>query len=520
MTYLKKSVSLLLALVMMFVMAIPVFATGADGAENDSPSTPAGTGSITIANAVEGQKYTIYRILDLKYNTNTNAFYYTVADKWKSFIETNGYFIVEGDDKHVKENPDSTITITIKEFAKAALEEATKAPASGSTDPQKIMYEYYEVASENGSVVFKNLPLGYYLVDSTLGTLCSINTVNPTATIEEKNVTPTNTKTVEEDASGDYVARNDADIGQTVNFKSTITAQDGAENYVFYDTMSEGLSFSGENSVLVKLNDQEVNENEYTISLYSSNEETTTEAGQDSGASQEEYTFKIEFTKSFCDSLKKDDTIVISYSAVLNEKAVVGDTGNINKSKLKYGDSNNTQTTPPSETKTYTWDVDVFKYAKNGETETPLAGAKFTLRKTNGTDPIALIREKDENEKDTNTYRVAKTGETGITEITTDGTGRFTIKGLDSDTYLLTEEKAPENYSKLTSPITIIIDENGKTSVGGTDVDEVKVLNQKGTALPSTGGAGTTLFYLIGGILAVGAAVLLVTKRRMGNDDE
>ena len=108
-----------------------------------------------------------------------------------------------------------------------------------------------------------------------------------------------------------------------------------------------------------------------------------------------------------------------------------------------------------------------------------------------------------------------------MTEITTDTTGKFTIKGLDSATYYLTEKEAPAGYNKLAGPVTITISDTGVVN-GTTDapqgVDEVKVLNQSGTELPSTGGMGTTIFYVLGSILVIGAAVLLVTRKRMSND--
>ena len=105
-----------------------------------------------------------------------------------------------------------------------------------------------------------------------------------------------------------------------------------------------------------------------------------------------------------------------------------------------------------------------------------------------------------------------------MTAITTDATGKFTIKGLDADTYYLTETAAPAGYNKLADPVTIFIGEDGV--VNATDdnpngVTEVKVLNQSGSELPSTGGMGTTVFYVVGGILVVGAIVLLVARKRM-----
>ena len=224
-------------------------------------------------------------------------------------------------------------------------------------------------------------------------------------------------------------------------------------------------------------------------------------------------TFEVRFTQAFCDTLKANDQIVISYTATLNENAVIAGEGNPNTSKVSYGDSSNTKYTPDSQTKTYTWDVDVFKYTMNGETETALAGATFTLSKnTDGSNPITLIS------KGNNVYRVAKTGETGtVTEITTDATGKFTIAGLDADTYYLTETAAPAGYNKLAGPVTVVIGENGvvnATTEASQGVDEVKVLNQTGTELPSTGGIGTTIFYVVGGVLVVGAVALLIVRRR------
>ena len=257
--------------------------------------------------------------------------------------------------------------------------------------------------------------------------------------------------------------------------------------------MSSGLTYTGVTGIT--LNGIAVDASNYTVTA----------------PATDGHTFDITFTQKFCDTLKANDQIVISYTATLNENAVIAGDGNPNTSKLSYGDGS---VTPDSQTTTYTWDVDVFKYTKNGEAEAALAGATFTLSMSNtGANPIALISE------DNNVYRVAKTGETGtVTAITTDATGKFTIKGLDADTYYLTETAAPAGYNKLAGPVTIAIGEDGV--VNATDdnpngVTEVKVLNQSGTELPSTGGMGTTVFYVVGGILVVGAVVLLVARKRM-----
>ena len=477
----KRISCLLLALALMMALSVTAFAT--------QEGTLTG-GSITINDAVPGQNYKAYQILYLEsYNKDAGTYAYKSNSAWENWLRTQASYVSFDAQGYVTwvEGADAAA------FAKLAQVEAAKMTADATaTAPAAAEGATYS------TVKFENLKLGYYLIDTTLGTLCSLDTTNPDVVMEEKNEVPTNVKTVEEDSTGNYGEKNDADIGQTVNFKSTITAQAGAENYVFHDTMSAGLTYTGVTGIT--LNGTTVDASNYTV---------VTEGLTDG------CTFEVRFTQDFCDTLKANDQIVISYTATLNENAVIAGAGNPNTSKLSYGDSSNTKYTPDSQTKTYTWDVDVFKYTMNGETETALAGATFTLSKNDdGSAPIALVS------KGNNVYRVAKTGETGtVTEITTDSTGKFTIQGLDADTYYLTETAAPAGYNKLAGPVTIVIGENGVvngTTEAPQGVDEVKVLNQSGTELPSTGGMGTTIFYVLGCVLVAGAAILLITQKRMG----
>lgn len=481
MKHLKRLASLLLALTLVFALATTAFAEGE-------------TGSITINDAVVGQTYTIYQILDLEsYNKSKNTYSYKATTAWNTFINSDA---IKGTYVEV----DAQGYVTWKDGADAA----AFAKAAQKYAKDNSIANQGSVTATTTTVSFTGLDLGYYLVDTTLGTLCSLNTTNPNVVMEEKNEAPTNVKTVEEDSTNVYGEKNDADIGQTVNFKSTITAQAGAENYVFHDTMSAGLTYTGVTGITLNGTTVDATVNE-TVNY------TVVTTGLTDGC-----TFEVRFSQAFCDTLKANDKIVISYTATLNEKAVIAGEGNPNTSKVSYGDSSNTTYTPDSQTKTYTWKVDVFKYTMNGETETALAGATFTLSKnSDGTSPIALVSEGN------NVYRVAKTGETGtVTEITTDATGKFTIKGLDADTYYLTETAAPAGYNKLAGPVTIVIGENGVvngTTEAPQGVGEVKVLNQSGTQLPETGGMGTTLFYVLGSVLVLAAVVLLVTKKRMNS---
>ena len=102
-----------------------------------------------------------------------------------------------------------------------------------------------------------------------------------------------------------------------------------------------------------------------------------------------------------------------------------------------------------------------------------------------------------------------------ITEVTTPASGKFTIKGLDADTYYLTETQQPAGYNKLSAPITVVIGENGKITVGSEATTEVEVENKTGSILPSTGGRGTTLIYLLGAVIVLGSGVALITRKRM-----
>ena len=471
----KKLFGLLLALVMVFAMATV-------SAEADE------TGSITINDAIVGQTYTIYQILDLEsYNAGTNAYAYKAATAWNTFVNSD-------DIKGTYLEVDAQGYVTWKNGADAA----AFAKAAQKYAKDNSIANQGSVTAATTTVSFTGLDLGYYLVDTTLGTLCSLDTTNPNVTMEEKNEVPTNVKTVEEDSTGSYGEKNDADIGQTVNFKSTITAQAGAENYVFHDTMSVGLTYTGVTGIT--LNGTTVDASNYTVVA----------EGLTDGC-----TFEVRFTQAFCDTLKANDQIVISYTATLNENAVIAGEGNPNTSKVSYGDSSNTKYTPDSATKTYTWDLDVLKYA-NGVEAQVLENAQFVLL-NKAKDKVATIV----SGKITGWADIPSAGEDGVitwpanTVLTTDSNGKIEIDGLDADTYYLREVKAPDGYNKLASDVEIVI-------TGATEVDGVlsyttvvaKVNNQSGTELPSTGGIGTTIFYVGGGVLILAAIVLLIAKRR------
>lgn len=487
-----------IAAIMLSVMMVLGMASVVSAAEGAGATSATGNGTITINNAIPKQTYKIYRILELESfsgTDDTGNYAYKVVDRWNNFITTGeGKDYLKIKDGYVNWIG-ATDKVRIAEFAKKALAYAIENKIDCTAE-----------TAATTTVAFNNLPLGYYVVESSVGALCGLTTTNPTATIQEKNGVPSVEKKVQEDSkvgkTDDWGISNTADIGQTVNFQTTITAQPGAQNYVLHDKMEAGLTFGG--TVTVTKNGENVDATNYTLKIATDSSANVTDG----------CTFEIVFTQSFCNTLKADEQIIVTYSATLNEKAAIAGEENKNTTKLTYGDSSETT---PSTTTTKTFELPVFKYTTKDSKEKALAGAIFTLSKnTDGTTPINLVETSEENATEA-TYRVAKTGETGVTTVTTPSSGKFTIKGLDADTYYLTETKQPDGYNKLSAPITVVIAENGTITVGSETVDEVKVLNNTGTLLPSTGGNGTSLIYFLGAVLALVSGVVLITKQRMKN---
>lgn len=485
-------------------------------ADDTTATTETGEGKITINNAIPKQTYKLYRLLDLEsYSVNEDGqkengnYSYKPTSKWKTFLEGNGirdvYFTFENGYASWKKDAN------VETFAKLAIEHANKENTVIEAEKTEVAPTAAE-GKNTSTVTFENLPLGYYLVDSSVGTLCSLDTTNTDATIREKNGVPSVDKKVSSTETGNYDTSNTASIGDTVYFKTTITAQPGAQNYVLHDKMDAGLTFN-EDSVKVNLRKKGTSNDQNLTKETHYNVETTNLDNTDPKC-----TFHINFFQSLCDSLGTDDTITVTYSATLNKNAVIAGEGNKNETWLKYGENNNLETTHPTTT-TKTFEMHVFKFykdKKNSDKETGLADAVFTLsKKSDGTEPIKLTK----TNENSNIYKVNNNGT--ITDITTPGDGKFTIQGLGAGTYYLTEIKQPDGYNKLAKSVKVEIDVNGAITVDGkliTGVDKlVEVENKTGTVLPSTGGTGTTMIYLVGAVLVLGSGVVLVTKRRVKN---
>lgn len=494
----KKIAAIMLSIMMVLGMASVV------SADTTTSGTSAATrGKITINSAIAGQTYKIYRILELEsYNVDTKSYAYKATTAWENFIkcaDINGVYVTIDDNGYVTWKSGVSDN-KAAEFAQKALAYAKDTPIAANDEAT--------VAKGNNTVTFDNLDLGYYLVESSVGALCGLTTTNNEVTIAEKNGVPSVEKKVQEDSkvntNDEWGKSNTADIGQTVNFQTTITARPGAQKYVLHDKMDEGLTFT-DGSVAVKFKrgetERELTENtEYTL----------TTSGLTDGCA-----FEITFIQSFCATLEDGDQIIVTYSATLNDDAVPNHEYK-NETWLKYGENNETN---HDTTKTKTFELPVFKYTTKTSGKTGLAGAIFTLSKnTEGTQLISLVKTSAENAAE-DTYRVAKNGETtgAVTTVTTPASGKFTIKGLDADTYYLTETQQPAGYNKLKDPVKVVIKEDGTITVGTatTTATTVEVENNTGSILPSTGGSGTTLIYILGAVLVLGSSVVLITKKRM-----
>lgn len=486
--------ALLAAFALVLAMAVPAWA-----ASTAATGDNAGSSSITIDGAVNEKTYTLYRIFDVASKTD-DGMVYNVTTAWKPFFEGNGagteYVEIDslGQVKKLKKEGFANDSENAKAFAAAAL-------AWAKTQSNIAVAS---VTAGNNEAKFTGLKEGYYLVDTTMGSLCSVGNVtgSTAVTIKEKNGVPSVDKQVQEDSDSSWGDKNDAEIGQEVNFKTTINVTAGnTTNYVLHDKMT-GLTYKADSIQITKANGTVVltQGTDYTI-----------ETPKD-GCS-----FEIKFVNN--GKLNAGDVVVVTYTATVNADAVVAGTGNTNETWLDYG--NNGHTTHDT-TRTYVWEFKIYKYTKGaGENETvALPHAEFVLYKKSG---------------ETKSYLTASgnkltgwtTEENSATKFTSDNNGNISISGLDAGEYYLKETKAPDGYNKLTDDIKVVLTKeyNESTNVGTaffaysnvTKADKVEVENNAGTTLPSTGGMGTTVFYVVGGGLMAVAVVLLVTKKRMEN---
>lgn len=390
------------------------------------------------------------------------------------------------------------------------------------------------------TIVFDGLSSGYYFVTSTTGSLVTVTSIAPNAIIKDKNTAPDVNKTENVKTSS---------IGDYVTYTVEVSLPTGSKNVVFHDKLHDGLTLQGtietntdltaENSPLsVKVGNQNLTKgNDYTVDCWSSTKSTA--AGITNGDN-----VTISFTKNYLNGLNAQTTVTLVYKAKVNSNAVINMP---NEAYVSYGDDSSHE----SAHKTVYESALGFVINKVDQSEAKLTGAKFALAKSLLGNSID---EKDVTDHSSDFLAFDTSGNfdpSGSNKVF--DAGSVTFKGLndnntDTITYYLYEVKAPDGYNKLTGPIEIqmvprfrntITSEHESYMIGYTlrykmpgesnfkethtnDTDitipahSLNIKNEQGSILPSTGGIGTTIFYIAGGILIV-AAVLLIARRKKSN---
>ena len=323
-------------------------------------------------------------------------------------------------------------------------------------------------------------------------------------------------------STGVFGSSADHAINEKFQFKLTATlpastdhAYDYYDTYAvcFKDTLSEGITYDKLDSVVI-------NSNGHTYDITNDTSKYTITESQNS------FVVKIPDVKTCAEGLDLNDgaTITVTYTAHLNDKAYVntgsGSTENKNSVQLQY--SNNPRpgeywgTTPKSEVYVFTYQLNNTKLAEN-EHGAPLPGAGFRLYSNEACHDEDEIKLKM---NDDGTYSRDFSTEGKGVEMISGQDGQFNVKGLDAGTYYLKETTPPSGYSACANKeIVISATHNGNHVELDSSKLSTTIINKKdgGITLPSTGGIGTTIFYVVGGGLMVAAIVLLVTKKRMEN---
>ena len=498
MKHARKLTSLLLALVMVFALATTAFA-------QDVGTEATGKGTITISNAAKGETYSVYKLFDATVSSDGKAINYTgdiptalstyfTADSAGNITATDA----AKDGKNMSDN------------LKAALKTWTESTTATVT------------AESDGSILnFKGLDYGYYVVTTSQGNqTISVDSTMPDVTIVDKNAAaPSNlNKTVPE--GGDNVNIGDA-VTYTVSFKTSnyYGAGEDAKQIVSYtitDTLPEFLRNVTVTSITIGGADYKV----------------------DGAVPQFDATTKsitIPWVKDGTSLYKNGAEIVITYTAVVTAKAAIDGNGNANKVTVTWTTKDSDQPGPDKiekEETIFTYAIALKKVNNKGKAlPDAVFQFPFYVQSTADADGAYI-------------YAGTTAGEGLTNQITTPDSGVIIVKGVKTGSYEIKEVKAPAGYNKLTAPVTVeavktgsssthttvYLDENGNTTTETTTTEvkvelaniaatAVVVVNKAGTELPSTGGMGTTIFYVLGFVLVVGAGVLLVTKKRMSQGE-
>ena len=452
----RKMIGLLLILVLTVSVSSTAFAVG--------------SGSITVENPKSGESYQAYLIFDVMYNEDKSAYSYTIASDSQWLTVVQSYAGVTLSDEVTDGEGNSFYIITKNDtFSAAAFSKTLQSALEGKTG--------INLTTANGKATVTGLDLGYYFVSGTNGALCNLTTTQPNATIFDKNDVPF-------EKTADDVS---VEVGQEVHFEllSKVPDTTGFDTYAYEitDTMSAGLSFSKDVQV-------------YVNSVLQTDNVTISNAEDGTGFSL------ILDVMQLQDQTGKQ--IKVTYSAVVNESAV--SVIQENDAQLKYSsdptDDSKFAVITDAE-KLYTAKIVIDKFETENE-DKKLANAQFVLMNSDG----AFYTYDEETE--TVGWAAAQQD---ATVMTTDQNGSAVFLGLEDGVYTLKEIKAPAGYNLLTDTIDI--------TVAGSISDETQltvtaeVANNTGSRLPSTGGTGTKMFYVIGiMMMTVPAAWVLIRKQR------
>lgn len=462
----KKLTCVMVALVLMLALCVTAFAEG--------------PGSITVDNPSNGVTYTAYKIFDVVYNTNKDAYSYTIAGSspWYSVVEA----YTKTADSHLtlaKAASENTyIVTTTAGFSAAKFSVALKA----AVDKNKNAISLPVV---DGKATASGLDLGYYLVVGANEALANLTTTTPDVIIHDKNDVPFD-KT--DDAT-------DVELGQVVHYTITGKVPDttGFTEYIYSitDKMSEGLTFNKD--VTVKVGDKELASDNYELSYTASGVDFL-------------LTIKVMDIQD-----KVTQPIVVKYTATVNENAIAKISKN--DAKLVYSndptDSKNHGELTDKET-VYSAKIKIVKYHDALEdTNNRLPNAKFVLSKKvmEGEKEGVKYYKYDSINNAVTWVDTRKDADVFVTTVN----GEAEVRGLKNGTYYLIETEAPAGYNLLAEPVKVEI--NGSDANVDSLTVTTNVENHTGSLLPGTGGIGTRIFYIAGAALLLGAVVVLLVKK-------